>query len=200
MNLSFKNLTTLRLVALVVIMNIFTTSVKSMQTQPAVPQPAAVKKNEEPELPLTFNRKMLYSGYFAFGLLLARLVTKDGPETMPYTPVDGLNDIKKTPFLTKEFWQKMGNWFDNVIIGFPGKKKGLSPIGSKLFVQGKEKVISSKLSPDGTTTIQIIHYENIPGYGLLGIIWSDYAGPISDMLGKVAAIISASKTIGSACK
>lgn len=118
---------------------------------------------------------------------ILHMITKEGPDAMPYTPKKGLEDLRNTPIVSKEFLKKCWDWVNHVIIGFPGKKKGITPVGSKIFIEGMPRVHAEKKLADGTN-IEIIHYESVPAYGLLGTTWS-YLSPSLDALKKIKEII-----------
>jgi len=69
------------------------------------------------------------------------------------------------------------HFVDNVIIGSPGKKRGIKAWGTKLVMDGDPEFNDTEIGPDGEE-LKFRRYGDKPAYGMMGTAWGVYIYPV----------------------
>jgi hypothetical protein len=100
---------------------------------------------------------------------VGRLVTKD-VNGVERTFTDELNKLRSKPLSTAWF-QQVWSVFDDYVIGYPGKGRGLKVAGSTVVVEGQEAALGSFLK-EGDLKLDLYGYKRVDASGILGTTWS----------------------------
>jgi len=158
----------------------------------AVPAPAATAttslKNMFSGDKISPVRAVAVTAFFvAFGRMVYKAEMEGDAETTKKRFIADKEwlDKNKSKLLSTAYAKRIGgclwNILDNVLIGSPGKKRGIKAFGTKLVMDGDPEFGDAELGPDGEA-IKLRRYSDRRPYGLLGTLWGVYLYPVIGQL------------------
>jgi len=121
--------------------------------------------------------------FLAFGRMIYKAEMEGDDETTKkrfFADKEWLSQ-NSSKLLTSRYAKRVGgclwNILDNVIIGSPGKKRGIKAWGSKLVMDGDPEFGDTEIGPNGEE-LKFRRYSDRAPYGVMGKLWGVYLYPI----------------------
>lgn len=131
----------------------------------------------------------------ALGLLCCyfRMAMKDEPDTNRLTldkAIKGLRSSKdRKDSLPEHLWKIL----DHIIIGYPGKRRGLYAVGHKILIDGDER-LAAQIYQDGHQ-VQLWTRHGVWPYGIMGNFTAYVIEPLLSALDKIEKLRKADETL-----
>lgn len=126
-----------------------------------------------PSKQLTFS--LILPAALFWTVSIGSLISKDEP---PKDRIDldeairGLTSSKYRSDKSKTISQLLYMLWRDCLVGFAGKRRGIYPVGAKIFVEGKRRDFAHIVYPNDGESVHLIVRDNIPPYGFLGTLWA----------------------------
>lgn len=122
-----------------------------------------------------------------------RLNMKDEPDKERLSIEQAVKGLRSPQERKDDLATHIWKIVDHIIIGYPGKRRALYPLGRKIFVDGTERHVTSYYK-DGHE-VRLIARENIPPYGGLGLFDSYVIQPVLKMFDTLKKVKDADETL-----